>query len=330
MKTTAVRVGMTSLNLLLLSLVTWVAVKTSEPEARMSSVAPVAPHTPVEHTPPEWAPPAWFPLASSQLLTVLPALDAPAEEHATTPPRLRSRAAIIADLDRGEVLYERNADDPWPVASLTKMVSGLALASTSPDLDSERCITHEQWPTRPGARSKFDTGTCTSGWDLLGSALVASDNRGAMSMPAISELRYDEFIDRMATVSDDLGMASSQWTDPSGIEDDNMSTARDMLKAVVAVAAHPVLSIPATAQYWDVQTKRGPRRLNSTNRLVANPHFLTLAAKTGYTDTARYCFATVVQLDDGRRLAVAVLGAPTGAARWTEARKLIDWASSID
>jgi D-alanyl-D-alanine carboxypeptidase len=52
----------------------------------------------------------------------------------------------------------------------------------------------------------------------------------------------------------------------------------------------------------------------------------TLAAKTGYTDTAHYCFATVVRTEDGRRLAVVVLGAPTSDARFRDTEALLRWA----
>lgn len=327
----AVRVATASTRLFLLCLLGWIALGWRAIE-RPAPPPPPAPESTAPQLPPEWMPPGWFPASGDlPLLGVLPELDAPARpvRGAAAPPRTRARAVILADLDQGRVLHARGADDPWPVASVTKLVSSLAFASTGASLDRQTCITHEQWPTRPGARSKYDTGTCTVGWDYLGSALVASDNRGAMALPPLADLRYPDFVDRMHEVSADLGMWSSRWADPAGIEDGNLSTARDVLKATVAVAAHPILSRIASAPEWRVHTMRGPRTLHSTNRLVRRADLQTLAAKTGYTDTARWCFSTVVRTKSGRLLGVAVLGARSRSARFAEARRLIEWADGL-
>jgi D-alanyl-D-alanine carboxypeptidase (penicillin-binding protein 5/6) len=90
------------------------------------------------------------------------------------------------------------------------------------------------------------------------------------------------------------------------------------------VSLHPDLAAVASAPSWRIETDHGPRELGSTNRLVER--YQTLAAKTGYTDTAHYCFATVVRTASGRRLAAVVLGAPTTNARFADAQALLQWA----
>ncbi len=271
-----------------------------------------------------WAPPSWLPPTSRDALWVLESLDsAPLNARG---PRIRSPSAIVADLDRGEVLWARDADSPRTVASLTKVVSGLAMVTEPLDLDRELCVSSEVYPTRSGARSRFETGVCHSGWDYVGAALVASDNRGAMAMPLLAGLRYETFIARMNQVSADLRMQHATWADPAGLEDENMATARDMLKATVAASTHPTLSLPGSAPRWRIERRHGPHVLGSTNRLARR--FDTLMAKTGYTDTAKYCFATVVRTASGARLAVVVLGAPTVAARFSDTSALIEWAEA--
>jgi len=314
--TPAVRASLTAANLLLaaaIGAVLW---------PRPTEAVQALPDPSLLHVKAAWAPPTWYPSEAADELWVLPALDGtPVHDEG---PRTRSRSVIIADLDRGEVLYAKRPDTLQPVASLTKLVSSLAMASTEPDLDQELCVTPRQWPSRPGARSRFETGVCHEGHEWLGAALVASDNRGAMGLATLSGLAYEPFLDRMADVSHDLRMLGDTWADPSGLEDDNMATARDMLKAVVAVAHHPQLSPAASAPTWEIERRRGPQLLGSTNRLVRRYH--TLAAKTGYTDTARYCFTTVVQTDSGRTLAVSVLGAPSSSWRFRDTQALLRWA----
>lgn len=284
-----------------------------------------------------WSPPDWFPEEASDALWMVTALDA--APRTRSGPKVRASSAIVADLDSGEVLWAKDPDSPRSIASLTKLVSSLAVTSApTADLDREVCIGLDQWPTRPGARSKFETGDCYAGWELLGAALVASDNRGAFSMPAIADEDYYLFVDRMRSVAADIGMHHASFVDPAGLEDDNMASARDILKAVTAVSAHPILSMITSAPSWRIDTARGPRILNSTNRLLVTallppkgrftpPPYETIAAKTGYTDTAYYCFATVVRSQvTGRLLGAAVLGAPTSSARFDDMLGMLSWA----
>jgi D-alanyl-D-alanine carboxypeptidase len=278
--------------------------------------AEMAPASPA----PAWAPPAWHPGDLSMLVAV----DGPVVATTGKAPKVRAPSGILFDLDRGEVLWARNADTPRTVASVTKLFSALALVSDQPDLDAKHCVTLEQWPSRPGARSKFETGSCHTGWEYLGAALVASDNRGAFTFPAIAEETYDTFITRMNDVAADLGASGASFVDPAGLEDENTASARDVLKAVLAASAHPELSIVASASEWQLDTDRGTRKLGTTNRL--DGRYETLAAKTGYTDTAHYCFTTVVETRSGRHLAAAVLGSPTNSARFADVKALLDWA----
>jgi serine-type D-Ala-D-Ala endopeptidase (penicillin-binding protein 7) len=271
-----------------------------------------------------WAPPAWFPEEVQHELWTLPALDSTPVSRAG--PKIRSASAILADLDTGEILFARDPDSPRSIASLTKLFSALTLAASDVDLDRDTCVGIEQWPSRSGGRTKLDTGSCHQGWEYLGAALVASDNRGAFTLPAVAGEEYFTFVDRMTDVAADLGARTASFADPAGLEDENMASARDVLKAVVAVAAHPELSVAASASSWRLDTGKGPRILRSTNRLAER--YETLAAKTGYTDTARFCFADVVRTRSGRRLAAVVLGAPNSGARFADTTALLAWAES--
>ncbi len=193
----------------------------------------------------------------------------------------------------------------------------------APDLDETYCVDPEIWPPSPGARSSFETGACHSGWDFLGSALVHSDNRGAMAMPWLAGLPYDGFVAAMNETMAELGVDAS-FADPAGLSEEDRASARAALAVVVAVADHPGLAMMASAPTWRIDTDRGPRDLNTTNKLIRQ--YDVVAAKTGYTDAAGYCFASVLRTNDGGHYGVVVLGAPNDGTRFADTRRLIDWA----
>lgn len=70
------------------------------------------------------------------------------------------------------------------------------------------------------------------------------------------------------------------------------------------------------------------RRLYTTDRIVERKDIDVLGAKTGYTDTARYCFTAVIRTEDGRRVAFTMLGAPRNRNRWRDVDRLIDWLNA--
>ncbi len=269
-------------------------------------------------------PPSWL---DKDAMWLLPQLDGAPE--ASRGPNVRALGAIVADLDRGEVLWARKPDAPVPVASLTKMLSALTLVSVdpSPDLQRTWCVTPELWPPKPGARSSFETGVCHEGWDFLGAALVHSDNRGAMALPWLAGLPYGMFIDAMNDTAADLGV-HGHWEDPTGLGNENRASPRDMLKIVVALAEHPWLPTIASSPAWEITRDHGTQFLGTTNRLLGR--YETIAAKTGYTDDAHYCYAAVVRTEAGAHLAVVVLASPTTGARFDDAERMIAWADSLE
>ena len=76
-----------------------------------------------------------------------------------------------------------------------------------------------------------------------------------------------------------------------------------------------------------IRTSRRTRTIRSTNRLLGTGVDV-IAGKTGYIDEAGYCFAALVQLQDGQPVSIVVLGSRSNAGRFTEARRLVDWLST--
>ena len=281
----------------------------------------------------DWLPPAWFPAETAHELWALENVDLPAKH--SKGPKLYSRAAIIFDVDSGEVLWEKNADARRSVASLTKLHSALTMmAYQGPHLhdswntlDETHCLSKTISPNIRGAITKFSPDSCTTGWDLLGASLLVSDNGAAMALADVSGVDHSLFVDKMNTVATELGMNNSEFADLGGFNDENISTARDVLKMTLASAFHPTISLVSSAKSWEVRySKERSKTIGSTNK-AHRKGLEFLIAKTGYTDTARHGF-TAVYRQKGRTIGFTVLGAWFSHRRWKDVAAVIDWTKN--
>ena len=272
-------------------------------------------------------PPAWLDgLASSELWAQIEG-----KAKYRKGPIIKSKSAFIYDVDQHQVLWSYNADARRPVASTTKLMGALALSRLDPNLDSVVCLNGEEKPDLTGASSKFKSGNCATGWDLLGAALLSSDNGAAMAFPALVRMTHDPFVVAMNQVAEDIGMTMSSFVDPAGLSDDNLSTARDMTRAILASSLVPAVSHAASAKSWWLQydISKNQKKINSTNRLRDRNGINILAVKTGYTHTARHCLTMVYETQKGRTIAFTQLGAFWNSSRWKDAVAIMNWVDGL-
>ena len=246
-------------------------------------------------------------------------------------PKIASKSAFIYDLDQSRVLWAYNEDARRPTASMTKLLGVLALSRYDTPLDKTVCLDGDQVPNMSGAGTKYRTGYCTTGWDLIGAALVSSDNGAAMALPGLVGVTHDRYADEMNNVAEELGMSLSSFVDPAGLSDDNLSTSRDMTLAVIAASIRSDIGMAASASDWYVQydTDKSQKRISSTNRVKSMKGVEVLAAKTGYTHTARHCFTMVYISPSGRHIALTQMGAFWNSERWSDVRKMMDWVERL-
>ena len=276
---------------------------------------------------PDSMPPAWLESPSSSELWE--GFDGLAKYEKG--PKLKSKAAFIYDVDRHQVLWAYNADARRPVASTTKLMGALTLMRLDAQLDDLVCLNGEEKPDLSGAKSKFKKGSCTYGWDFLGAALLSSDNGAAMAFPGLVGMTHEPFAEQMNQVASELGMSMSSFVDPAGLSDDNLSTARDMTRAVLAASLLPEVARVASASSWWLRydDKKDRRQIFSTNRFRDRKDIDILAVKTGYTHTARHCLTMIYQSKKGRTIAFTQLGAFWDSGRWKDAAAILTWVDEL-
>ncbi|MDO5531321.1 D-alanyl-D-alanine carboxypeptidase family protein [Sutterella sp.] len=233
---------------------------------------------------------------------------------------LGSSVAYAIDQDTGEELVAKNADVQLPIASVTKLMTALVIAESDLPLNEKIRITREDH-VRSTARSKLWNGMRVTREALLKAALMSSDNRAAHALARTYPGGKKAFIAKMNERAAELGMTDSVFADPTGLDNRNNATAKDLARLVAAVYQHQEIREASTQSIARISTGKRSVKLVTTNRLIGDPSWRIGIQKTGFTTAAGRCM--VVQSDIGdRRLVMVVLDSPTSAVRANDMRTM--------
>lgn len=269
--------------------------------------------------------------AVAAVLTAVPVLAA--AQGAATPrfkrdllgnqiPDLRAAAGIVFNPQTNEVLWGENQHVQRPIASLTKLMTVLTFMAGDPDLGET--VTVKRADIRNASVTYLRTGDVISFRELLHLTLIASDNAAARVLARTSEGGAAGFVDRMNAMAAHLGLTSSHFEDPSGLDARDVSSAYDVSQMISLVTSHEVLGPITHLARYEVRTSKRRIAIKSTNRLLDTVADI-VGGKTGFISKAGYCLATLFQDPQGAQLAVVVLGAASSTTRFWEARHLINW-----
>jgi len=239
---------------------------------------------------------------------------------------LKAKAALVMDAETGEIIYAKNRDLQLPVASLTKLATALVVQKSNPDFTGEITITKAD--VTAANRTKLYWGETISLDDCLYLTLMCSDNAAARALARSTGMSNEDFLAAMNDLADELGMKSTCYTDPTGLDAGNISTATDYIKLINKAYQNPEISkISATKSYqFKALNKNITHTLYNTNRLL-NSHWNIKGGKTGYISQAGYCLALDICDDTGRRINAVLLGAPSNRYRYRDADQLLAYAT---
>jgi serine-type D-Ala-D-Ala endopeptidase (penicillin-binding protein 7) len=173
-------------------------------------------------------------------------------QSAMTEASLKSSAVLVIDQISGEVLFEKNPDSVLPIASITKLMTALVVAEADLPMTEMLAITKEDADLEKGVGSRLRVGTRLNRGELMHLALMSSENRAAHALGRTYPGGMEAFVDAMNIKAQQLGMASSRFTEPTGLNAGNISTPRDLVRLVEepsgprgqALAAIPQLKCP--------------------------------------------------------------------------------------
>jgi len=241
-------------------------------------------------------------------------------------PEVRAAAGIIYDPKSGDVLWDQNSHEQRSIASLTKVMTAVAFIADSPDLSQRVTVTRAD--TISASTTYLKTGDRVTYNDLLHLALIASDNAAARALARTSEGGTAAFVARMNEWASPakLNLVNTHYVDSSGLNADNTSSAFDLSRLIAYASSNDQLGTIMRTPDYVVRTSTREFSIHSTNRLLATAVGTeVLGAKTGFISKAGYCLATLLQMPQGSRVAVVVLGAATSTTRFNEAVNLFNW-----
>ncbi len=244
-------------------------------------------------------------------------------------PDLHAAAAIIYNPQTHQVLWEEHSQDKRSIASITKVMTAVVCIESDPDLS--QVVTVGRTDTLAASTTYLRAGYQVSVRDLLHLLLISSDNAAARTLARVSPWGPAGFVARMNEKALELGLQSTTYADPSGLDADNVSSAYDMARLIAYASSDERLSAIMQKPEYKVTLTSRPVTIRSTNQLLSRPDMEgnVLGAKTGFISRSGYCLATLLKMPQiNQPVAVVVLGARTNAARFTEVRNLFTWMTT--
>ena len=244
--------------------------------------------------------------------------------EALDPLELKSSVALVIDQDTQEVLLNKNGQAVLPIASLTKLMTGVVISSGRLPMDEMITITQDDVDTEKHSGSRLKVGTTLSRGELLHLALMSSENRAAHALGRTYPGGMPVFVKVMNAKAILLGMNGTRYVEPTGLSSANQSNALDLAMLVNAAYSDPVLRQLSTSHGYQIEVGSRVLQYNNTNRLVKNPEWDIGLQKTGYISEAGQCLVMQTKIA-GRKLIMVFLDSAGKLSRLGDAERVRRW-----
>ncbi len=259
---------------------------------------------------------------SSNVTPVRPILTSP---MLPAPPPIQAKAYVLIDANSDDVIAQKNPDQHFPPASLTKMMTLYLLfqALHHGQIQKESLIPISVKAWRMGGSKMFvKEGTNVSADELIRGIIVDSGNDASVAVAEYLGGSEDAFVSLMNQQAKALGMTNTHFTDSHGMPDvDHYSSAHDMALLARALITH----FPEYYDYFSQKsmTYSGIKQYNR-NRLLWQTHLGADGLKTGHTEEAGFCLVSSAKQGDQRLIAV-IMGTPSDNARTQNSAALLNY-----
>ncbi|MFC3624967.1 serine hydrolase [Vogesella amnigena] len=243
-------------------------------------------------------------------------------------PQLSSHAVAVVDAETGQLIYEKNANQIQPFASITKLMTAMVALDANLPLDAEITITDDEIDRLKNTSSRLAVGSTLTRREMLLLALMSSENRAAASLARTYPGGKAAFVAQMNRKARSLGMRNTIFHDATGLDMRNTGTAMDLVRMVKAASTYPLIrQFTTTAEYYAHPTATRVLHYKNSNSLVREGAWDIGLSKTGYIEEAGRCL--VMQAAVGsQRMIMVLLAANGSAARVNDAKSIKTWLES--
>jgi len=238
-----------------------------------------------------------------------------------------ARGAILIEASTGAVLFEQNADESFPPASVTKIMTLLLVMEA---IDAGRVkmtdpvTVSEHAASMGGSQVFLSPGESLSVEDMIKCAVISSANDAAVALAEFVSGSEEAFVSEMNRRAEELGMKGAHFENVTGLDDsttDHKCSARDIALMSRALISHKeILKYSST---WMDSIRGGAFTLTNTNRLIRFYPGAT-GLKTGSTEKAKFCLSATAERN-GMTLIAVVMGSPSRDIRNEETKRLLDY-----
>ena len=254
-------------------------------------------------------------------------LGAVAGHAAIQPPTMDNTAYVLMDYNTGEILAQKNANQPLPPASLTKMMTSYIieqrLASGDLTEDEQVLMSENAWCRGTSSQSCMyvPVNQKASVIDMLRGIIIQSGNDASTAMAEHIAGSEASFAILMNEQAEKLGMKNTNFVNPTGMPaDTHKSSALDLAKLARAI-------IKNSGDYYKIYAEKeftyNGITQGNRNALLATDSTVD-GLKTGHTDAAGYCLVASSNRD-GMRLISVIMGTESQQARADQSRELLNW-----
>jgi D-alanyl-D-alanine endopeptidase (penicillin-binding protein 7) len=240
---------------------------------------------------------------------------------------LKSSVALVIDQDTHEVLLSKNDHAVLPIASLTKLMTGLLISEAQLPPDELITITQDDVDTEKRSSSRLTVGSTLPRGELLHLALMSSENRAAHALGRTYPGGMATFVSVMNAKAKMLGMKDTSYVEPTGLSSRNQSSAQDLALLVNAAYADPTVRQLSTSPEYQVEVGNRVLQFNTTNRLVKSPDWDIGVQKTGYISEAGQCLVMQAKIA-GRKLIMVFLDSAGKFSRIADAERVRRWVEA--
>ena len=239
---------------------------------------------------------------------------------------LAAGSALLVDLKTNQVLYSSNPDFVAPIASVTKLMTAMVTLDAKQSLDEQLPIVIKDTAEMQGVFSRVRVGSQLSRHDTLLITLMSSENRAAASLAHHYPGGHQAFIQAMNAKAQALGMHSSRFVEPTGLSEENVSSAHDLVLMIKAAQQYPLIKQFSTTDERTVAFTKPNYTLGfrNTNALVRKNNWNIQLSKTGFTNSAGHCLVMSTEMNK-RPVAFVVLDAFGKYTHMADANRLKKW-----